>query len=67
MIQSDWRGWKRSIHPAVREAREAFIAENREAPALLFDIPLLFETASHREFDKIDRRFCARKESSESG
>ena len=32
------------VHPAVREARERFIARHRDAPALLFEIPLLFET-----------------------
>ena len=32
------------VHPAVRKEREAFIAAHPEAPILLFDIPLLFET-----------------------
>jgi dephospho-CoA kinase len=41
------------VHPAVREAREAFVAEHRDAPALLFEIPLLFETSGEGEFDKI--------------
>jgi dephospho-CoA kinase len=41
------------VHPAVREAREAFIAENHDAPALLFEIPLLFETGGEKDFDKI--------------
>ena len=41
------------VHPAVRDARAAFIAEHHEAPALLFEIPLLFETSSEREFDKV--------------
>jgi dephospho-CoA kinase len=41
------------VHPAVREARERFIAERANAPALLFEIPLLFETAGQGEFDKI--------------
>jgi dephospho-CoA kinase len=40
-------------HPSVRKAREAFIAKNANAPALLFDIPLLFETAGDAEFDKV--------------
>ena len=30
------------VHPAVREAREEFIAGHPNAPALLFEIPLLF-------------------------
>ncbi|MEO7635319.1 MAG: dephospho-CoA kinase [Sphingomicrobium sp.] len=41
------------VHPAVRAARERFIAGHRAAPALLFDIPLLFETAGEHEFDKV--------------
>ena len=32
------------VHPAVRAARDRFIAAKRDAPTLLFDIPLLFET-----------------------
>ena len=41
------------VHPAVREAREAFVAEHRDAPGLLFEIPLLFETGGEGEFDKV--------------
>ena len=41
------------VHPAVREARAAFIAEHGDAQTLLFEIPLLFETASEKEFDKV--------------
>ena len=41
------------VHPRVQAAREHFIAANRNAPALLFDIPLLFETAGSEAFDKI--------------
>ena len=41
------------MHPAVHEARGQFIAEHAEAPALLFDIPLLFETGGERAFDKV--------------
>ena len=41
------------IHPAVREARERFISTHAGAPALLFDIPLLFETGGEGEFDKV--------------
>jgi dephospho-CoA kinase len=40
------------VHPAVRDAREAFMVKHRDAPALLFDIPLLFETGGEKEFDK---------------
>ena len=41
------------VHPAVRDAREAFIAEHGDSPILVFEIPLLFETAGEKEFDKI--------------
>lgn len=41
------------VHPAVHEAREQFIADHPDAPALLFEIPLLFETGAAGEFDKV--------------
>ena len=40
------------VHPAVRDAREVFIAEHKDSPALVFEIPLLFETGGEKEFDK---------------
>jgi len=41
------------VHPAVRAARDEFIARHRDAPALLFEIPLLFETGGEVHGDKI--------------
>jgi len=41
------------VHPAVRQAREDFIAANPGARALVFEIPLLFETGGQNEFDKV--------------
>jgi dephospho-CoA kinase len=41
------------VHPAVREWRDAFIEQNRASPALVFEIPLLFETRSEKDFDKV--------------
>jgi dephospho-CoA kinase len=41
------------VHPAVHHERTRFIVENSGAPALLFDIPLLFETGGAETFDKI--------------
>ena len=41
------------VHPAVFDRREAFVIANRDAPALLFDIPLLFETHGEGAFDKV--------------
>lgn len=41
------------VHPAVQAERARFIAEHADAPALLFDIPLLFETAGESAFDHV--------------
>jgi dephospho-CoA kinase len=41
------------VHPRVVQRRERFIAANAHAPALLFDIPLLFETGAERNFDTV--------------
>jgi dephospho-CoA kinase len=41
------------VHPAVHHERTRFIIEHADAPALLFDIPLLFETGGAEAFDKV--------------
>lgn len=41
------------VHPAVQDARTAFIDKYKDARALLFDIPLLFETGGEDAFDKV--------------
>jgi dephospho-CoA kinase len=43
------------VHPLVRAAETRFLAEaqQRGAPVVVLDIPLLFETASHRRVDAI--------------
>ena len=41
------------VHPAVQGAREDFLLAHRAAAALLFDIPLLFETGGAKAFDKV--------------
>jgi dephospho-CoA kinase len=41
------------VHPAVHHERTRFIVEHGDAPALLFDIPLLFETGGDVAFDKV--------------
>jgi dephospho-CoA kinase len=43
------------VHPLVRAARDAFLQEalKRNAPAVVLDIPLLFETGADREVDRI--------------
>lgn len=39
------------VHPAVSEERAAFLADHRDAPLVVFDIPLLFEKGGEREVD----------------
>lgn len=41
------------VHPAVHHERTRFIVANGGAPALLFDIPLLFETGGDAVFDQV--------------
>jgi dephospho-CoA kinase len=41
------------VHPAVRDARGDFIDKYAGVPALLFEIPLLFETGGEKDFDKV--------------
>lgn len=41
------------VHPAVGEDRAAFLATHRDAPLVVFDIPLLFETGGESRVDKV--------------
>jgi len=41
------------VHPAVHAARTRFVLAHQNQPALLFDIPLLFETAGEEAFNKV--------------
>ena len=41
------------VHPAVHHERTRFIVGHGDAPALLFDIPLLFETGGADRFDRV--------------
>lgn len=41
------------VHPAVHAARARFLLEHKDAPATLFDIPLLFETGGGEAFDTV--------------
>lgn len=41
------------VHPAVGQKRAQFLADNSDAPILLFDIPLLFEGTGHSAVDTI--------------
>lgn len=40
-----------AVHPLVADDRAAFMSENRDAPLLVLDIPLLFETGADRQCD----------------
>ena len=41
------------VHPAVHHERTRFIVEHGDSAALLFEIPLLFETGGGEAFDKV--------------
>ncbi len=41
------------VHPAVHAERARFLLANQDKPALLFDIPLLFDTHGEHAFDKV--------------
>ncbi len=41
------------VHPAVGARRAAFLAEHADKPAVVFDIPLLFERGGHEAVDAI--------------
>ena len=41
------------IHPAVGKLRADFLEAHRDAPMVLFDVPLLFEKGGHQGVDKI--------------
>lgn len=41
------------VHPAVQRARQRFLTDHAGAPAVLFDIPLLFETGGEKAFDRV--------------
>jgi dephospho-CoA kinase len=41
------------VHPAVQQARKDFVIEHADAAALVFEIPLLFETGGEKEVDKV--------------
>jgi dephospho-CoA kinase len=41
------------VHPAVGEERAAFLAAHAEAPIVVFDVPLLFETGGESRVDRV--------------
>ncbi len=44
---------ERLVHPAVAEAQAEFMADNRRAPLVVLDIPLLFEKSGWSLVDRI--------------
>ena len=49
------------MHPLVRTARAEFLTGMQTKKAILFDIPLLFETKAQAEFDRIIVVSCPRE------
>lgn len=41
------------VHPAVGEERAAFLRDHADAPLVVFDVPLLFETGGWRNVSKV--------------
>lgn len=41
------------VHPAVAAKRAAFLEANKDKPAVVFDIPLLFERGGHQSVDLV--------------
>ena len=41
------------VHPAVAAERARFLADHAAAPAVLFDVPLLFETGGEAAVDRV--------------
>ncbi|MET0307111.1 MAG: dephospho-CoA kinase [Sphingomonas sp.] len=41
------------VHPAVAEARAQFLATHADAPLVVLDVPLLFETEGWRHVDRV--------------
>jgi dephospho-CoA kinase len=41
------------VHPEVAEMRRAFLADNSQAPLIVFDIPLLFEKTGRGDLDAV--------------
>ena len=55
-VLADPRALKRLealVHPAVTEERAGFLAAHADAPLVVFDIPLLFETDGESRVDKV--------------
>ena len=51
--ESRLRTLERIVHPLVREERDKFLAAHSQAPVLVLDIPLLFETGGEGDTDAV--------------
>jgi len=51
--ESRLRTLERIVHPLVREERDKFLAAHAQAPVLVLDIPLLFETGGEGDTDAV--------------
>jgi dephospho-CoA kinase len=51
--ESRLRTLERIVHPLVREERDKFLATHAQAPIVVLDIPLLFETGGESETDAV--------------
>ncbi|HVE02302.1 MAG TPA: dephospho-CoA kinase [Sphingomicrobium sp.] len=50
---TELRALEAIVHPAVQAARDRFTAEHLHSPAILFEIPLLYETDGEGDFDYV--------------
>jgi dephospho-CoA kinase len=51
--KNELRALEAIVHPAVQLSRQRFVAQHAGADALLFEIPLLFETGGADQYDKV--------------
>jgi dephospho-CoA kinase len=51
--ESRLRTLERIVHPLVREERDTFLAAHAQAPVVVLDIPLLFETGGEGNVDAV--------------
>ncbi|MGI8527232.1 MAG: dephospho-CoA kinase, partial [Pseudolabrys sp.] len=49
----DFKKLEALVHPLVAVARDKFLAENKESPVVLLDIPLLYETGGEKLCDAV--------------
>ncbi|MBV8792929.1 MAG: dephospho-CoA kinase [Pseudolabrys sp.] len=50
---ADFKKLQAIVHPLVARARDKFLATNKDAPVVVLDIPLLYETAGEAHCDAV--------------